>query len=387
MLTKFWEGLGSKLAERWVSQVLTPAFVFWAGGLAAWVWGHLGDVIRREGWEAALDQAAETLQGLPTAAQVGLLVAVLLGLVVSAVVAERVTLPLLRLLEGYWPWGRPKWLSSWLVTRNVRRRASAYGRAVELAAERDRQCLTSDEYQEFLALRERLAAPAVSSGWFVGWRRNNAARPDAGLESARWRLSELTGRRDGHGLAPEERVERCFGQQKEAELARLEERLRRMPTSETLMMPTRLGNILRAAEERPRVKHGLDPVVCWPHLWLVMDKEARDEIVQARSSLDAAVKVWLWGALFAVWTIWAWWAVLVALVVTVSAYRVSLLSAAEVHGDLVEAAFDLYQSTLYKALRWPLPGSPAEEVEYGEAVTQYLWRGSDQPSPIFEPGT
>ncbi|WP_277883236.1 hypothetical protein [Nostoc flagelliforme] len=33
MPTKFLESLGGKLAENWAANILTPAFVFWMGGL------------------------------------------------------------------------------------------------------------------------------------------------------------------------------------------------------------------------------------------------------------------------------------------------------------------------------------------------------------------
>jgi hypothetical protein len=35
MYSKFLEGMTGKVSEQWVTNLLTPAFVFWAGGLAA----------------------------------------------------------------------------------------------------------------------------------------------------------------------------------------------------------------------------------------------------------------------------------------------------------------------------------------------------------------
>ena len=43
MLTKLMEGVGDKLADKWIASLLTPAFLFWAGGLLAW--------ISKIGWE------------------------------------------------------------------------------------------------------------------------------------------------------------------------------------------------------------------------------------------------------------------------------------------------------------------------------------------------
>ncbi|MGB5636651.1 MAG: hypothetical protein WBM86_28265, partial [Waterburya sp.] len=57
MPTKFLESLGNKLAERWLSTILTPAFIFWAGGIGAWIW--------RYGWfsiETWFNQQSQALQ-------------------------------------------------------------------------------------------------------------------------------------------------------------------------------------------------------------------------------------------------------------------------------------------------------------------------------------
>lgn len=96
MLTKFWEGVGGALADRW-SGAVGPAIVFWTGGVLAWS-------VRsgRSPW-AELATATEWLNGQDVASQV-LLLAAGLGVVGgSAVVVDRLAEPVLRLLEGYWP--------------------------------------------------------------------------------------------------------------------------------------------------------------------------------------------------------------------------------------------------------------------------------------------
>jgi hypothetical protein len=167
-----------------------------------------------------------------------------------------------------------------------------------------------------------------------------------------------------------------------AELVRLDRRLRRVPLLTQQIMPTRLGNVLRASESRPARKYGIDPVVCWPHLWVLLPDVVRGEVSAARARLDAATATVLWGALIAVWAIWSWWAVPVALIVAVSGY-VAAVRAAAVFGDLVEAAWDLYRAEVYRALRWPLPKNPAEEYTAGRNLTRYLRRGGRGTSPTF----
>lgn len=296
MLTEFWQGLGAKLSERWVSMVFAPAFGFWFGGFLAF--------ISRFGWtpfEQWFLQASEPLQ-------IALLVAALLLITASAAAIRPFILPVLRLLEGYWP----RWLRHRVLHWQNRR------------VERDEQHW------------QRLAIKAEAGGG----------------------LAALT-------LAERE------------DYAKLDQRLRMLPAHPARRLPTRLGNILRAAEDRPRERYGLETVTCWPRLWLLLPDTARSELSAARASLDTAASLWIWGVLFIAWTIWAWWALPVALAVTLCAYR-SALNTAAVYSDLLEAAFDLHRTKLYTALRFPLPDT-TDEVAHGERLTEYLQRG---PPPV-----
>ena len=140
-------------------------------------------------------------------------------------------------------------------------------------------------------------------------------------------------------------------------------------------MATRLGNRLRAAETRPDDRYGLDAITCWPRLWLVVPQAAQDEVTAARRALDACAEVWLWAALFCGWGVLSWWTVPVGVVVAAGAYR-AILAAAGVYAELVVACYDLNRTALYRALRWPVPGTPAEERTAGRELTRYLARGA-----------
>lgn len=103
-----WSGFTGKLGEQWVAALLTPAFAFWAGGLIAWG--------VRDGWHRAERWSHE-----PASVTIATLVAALILVAVSSAVARRLALPVLRLLEGYWPrWLAP--VSRALVRRRTRRR-------------------------------------------------------------------------------------------------------------------------------------------------------------------------------------------------------------------------------------------------------------------------
>jgi hypothetical protein len=147
-------------------------------------------------------------------------------------------------------------------------------------------------------------------------------------------------------------------------------------------LPTRLGNVLRAAESRPGDRYGLDALVCWSRLWLVLPDATKQELTGARNALDEGAIVMFWGILGFLWTAWAWWAAPIALIVIHFAYR-AMVRSATVFGDLLVAAFDVHRFALYSSLRWPLPPDPVSEREQGHAVTQYLWRGPEGPTPTF----
>ncbi len=169
-----------------------------------------------------------------------------------------------------------------------------------------------------------------------------------------------------------------------ARLNKAEERIRYAPRQPHQLMPTRLGNILRASERRPRARYGLETVYVWPRLWLLLPEQAREDVANAREALNSSVRLVAWGLLFILWSWVAWWAFIPGLLVAVVAYQWAL-SQAKTYGDLLVACFDLYRFDLYRALHWPLPANSATEKSHGERLTQYLYRGYASDPVFFEP--
>jgi len=299
MLTKLMEGLGDRLADRWVATLLTPAFFFWLGGLVAWI-GHFGWT-SLEQWFIHQSQVV----------QIVLLIGALLIITLSALVIQQLELGIIRFLEGYWPRGLKR-LRKWLIQRKVAQHERLHRRFQELAS-RGLDNLSTEERDEYVSLD--------------------------------WRLMHI-------------------------------------PASTGRLMPTTLGNILRAAELRSTGKYGLDFVVCWPRLWLLLPADVKKELTDVRAVLNTGAHVFAWGILFLIWTIWAWWTIPVTLIVTFYAYR-WMVNVAVIYSDLLDATFDLHRTALYKSLHWPLPTNPDMEREVGEQVTIYLWRGAEGPAPVF----
>jgi hypothetical protein len=313
MLTQWLGSLGGKLSAGWVEVALTPGAVLWAGGLG---------VYYLHPFSTRLEVLQAQLNAAPASAQVLAAIGVLVLLGTTELILRALTLPVTRLLEGYWP--RPfDRLSRFIAGRPIERlyRWNAKRRGVKREDESDRLDWLVDHYNP------------------------------TSLDS----------------LTPEEK----------REFVALDERFHDVPVDSNERKPTRFGNIIRAVETRIAAGHGLDPVACWPQMWLVLPADTRTEITAARSNLDTWVRIWLAGLLFALWSIPTWWwlPAVVGIGVSFATFFVALPDAARTYSGLQEAAFDVHWRKLYDALDWPLPLGPADEAEYGRAVTTYLWRG------------
>lgn len=164
-------------------------------------------------------------------------------------------------------------------------------------------------------------------------------------------------------------------------LDRLEREFYEAPQKE--IMPTRLGNILRAAEEDQFWRYGLDKIIVWPRLYPLLPEILRNELDDARASLDGAIRTTFLAMLFSlIWGIqaivdrsWILAGVVALGIATAWLTGHSALRAAATHAELLRAAFDLHRFDLYRALHLPLPATTAEERAVGQHLNGFLWRG------------
>jgi hypothetical protein len=151
------------------------------------------------------------------------------------------------------------------------------------------------------------------------------------------------------------------------------------------VLPTKFGNTLRAAESYAGdgERSGLDAVFWWPRLYLVIPDSARQQVDEARASMDQIVVLSLLSVTFAAVTIgfgiaglrltvWVSCAV-GALVLSWLAYRAAVASAA-LFGDLVRSCFDLFRNDLLTHLGWPIPKTLPDERALWNALGQQLYR-------------
>lgn len=293
MLTKFWEGVGEGLAQKWIAQ-FGPALVFWSSGLFFWL-----------GWQGLVD-LSKTMMTLSALQQILLIAGSLLLVITSANLIQRMSsYSVLRLLEGYWP-QILVWLNNW-KTKN----------------------------------------------WSISFQ--NDLKDWGKLQN-----------KVSNGTATRSEIRHA---------ASLDRKLHYVPSDPNDYMPTELGNILRMAETAPRHVYGLDAIVCWPHLWSLIPDSARDSINNIRQQLDQTSELWLWGIVFFSWTYFTWWAIPIGLLWAWIAYRLAL-KVVRNYADLITASFDIYRWELYKSLHLEMPQNTNKEKEYGEKITEYLWRGT-----------
>jgi hypothetical protein len=320
MLNKFWEGLGESLAQQLAGRLISPAAIFWLVGLIAWVES-------RGGWHRVLISQSQLFQHVPVVLQVIAIVLMILVLIGSAAVMERAAPHIRAGLEGQWLSLGPGKLQTFLITR-------FQDRAAELRA-------GLSELEEYLDAIN----PGVEN-------RDLSEKVDP-------KFTEALGR-----------------------YAQIRRSLQQFPDFPEMFTPTRLGNVMSAADARPFAKYGLDTALCWPVLWLLLEKSEREDISKARAALDLHAQAWAWSLLLLVWTplffVWTPWSLFVvpfSLLACCLIYR-SMLSAGRLYGQLLEASFDLYRDRLYTALRLPLPNDSFEERELARTVTRYLAHGT-----------
>ncbi|USX52483.1 hypothetical protein [Lentzea sp. HUAS12] len=186
----------------------------------------------------------------------------------------------------------------------------------------------------------------------------------------------------------------------EAKKRRAERRLQRYPAKEPVeprkgftalnlrdipVLPTGLGNALRAGETSGGERYGLNTLSSWPRLYPHFPESFAKGQASVRDALDAAANLCL---NFFVTTIIgvvalhdeprAYWIPAASAVLCGLSYMGAIAAATE-YSTFIKTAYDLYRSELLKSARLPLPKDPAEELAtfmtlsdfYSKAATDF----------------
>ncbi|MER5942223.1 hypothetical protein ABT121_33515 [Streptomyces sp. NPDC001928] len=145
-------------------------------------------------------------------------------------------------------------------------------------------------------------------------------------------------------------------------------RLAARPPAEVLL-PTALGNALRAGELSAGERYGLTTLTSWPRLYLQVSDRMAEILRSTRDTLDTAVNLcWAFLALTAVGGAAlygepsGWWWCGAGLVLAVVAYK-GAITAAQAYSGLMHVAYDLHRFDLLEALHHRLPSDADAEEE------------------------
>jgi hypothetical protein len=323
-------GLGAKIGRYFSVVSILPALflVLWTAAL-----------IVSGAWEARPNFSTMTESlGKWSLAGAGWIV---VGTVVAALFLHPLQLGMTRVLEGYW--GRSR-----LARIALRRRISHHRR---------RQAKLRRAQQRWLAQRNEILDDLILAQYEEKRARGNkTVDPDTWDENTRddrrvamletWRASDLSGL--------------------QAALDSVPRALARYPDT-ARMMPTRLGNALRAGEDSIGSQYGLSTMTTASHIAFIAPDSQLNYLRDSRQQLDTSVRlcvVALIATAESAVSMFAdgWWlcTALIPYFLSYVAYRASV-AAADEYMAVVRAMLDLNRFKLYESLHVKLPRNSAEE--------------------------
>lgn len=164
---------------------------------------------------------------------------------------------------------------------------------------------------------------------------------------------------------------------------------RQFPPIPGRVLPTRLGNRLRAFEDRAGRQYGLDAIVVAGHLSLLQENRRTAYVRDARQTMDMSIRLCLTGLLLVPLTAVllandGYWVLLASApyLLAYLAYR-GAISAAEAYGNAVTFQIDLGRFALYQALHVPLPPDASAEQDSNASLMRLL-RGSERVNVAYQ---
>jgi hypothetical protein len=158
------------------------------------------------------------------------------------------------------------------------------------------------------------------------------------------------------------------------------------PRDEKRLLPTRLGNTLRASEDRSGGRYGFSTIATWPRLYVQLPGPLSAAIGETRDQLDTAARLSVTlglatlvsaGLLLPVGLSWP-------LLIPVGTAALAWLSyqaaikAAEQHGAFLDAAFDLHRFDLIKQLHLELPRTADGERRLNHEISEFFVDADEQ---------
>ncbi len=167
---------------------------------------------------------------------------------------------------------------------------------------------------------------------------------------------------------------------------------RDFPERLDLVLPTRLGNVMRAYERYSAVVYGIEAIAIWPRLSMIIPAEARESIREAEAFFYFSINMLFIGIITIVTSgimlinafyregmanaaesfTWPVFMVIAASIFFILFSWARLPDAALERGDQVKSIFDLYRKPLAEALGFELPATEAEERKLWELISRRM---------------
>ncbi len=155
--------------------------------------------------------------------------------------------------------------------------------------------------------------------------------------------------------------------------------LNQYPPDPNDLLPTRLGNVLRAGERRAGERYGWDTVVAWPRLYVGLPEPIAIAFRSAVDAVDAAavfcltffMTVAVLTAVAFIDDVALWWVPVAAIAISAVCYRGAVASAVT-QGLLQEVAFDRHRFELLEAFHLSLPDTTTEEYEQAGRMSDFF---------------
>jgi len=334
MLNTFLDKMSGFFDQRFVVAYLIPVLIglLLALGIAGILIGPA--MVAAFGWLATRSGTELALLGA------GILLVIFLLVYLLAYLLATLTTPIVRLYEGYWP--------EWWITHKVRNLQERF-----LANQ-----------QKALTIREEALADQQKALTL----RKEALLPDQQQSLIKW--------------------EEALADQQKALAAKqvyaAATRYLNFPRNSKLLKPTRLGNVLAAAEEYSFQLYWLDAVIWWPRLAPLLPDDFRVQVDTALTPMLMMLNlsltftlIDLMGAGIVILFHWHWLLfatiLIVGLLLAWACYMAAISQAVD-YGNWIRVAFDLYRHEPLKKMHIPIPDNLLEERRLWASLNEWLYK-------------
>jgi hypothetical protein len=173
------------------------------------------------------------------------------------------------------------------------------------------------------------------------------------------------------------------------------------PNNDDLILPTKLGNVIRSAELHSYNCYGMDSVFWWPRLWPVLPQHVKNDINDALNPMLALLNFSILIPLFAlislIYTLhqrtellldfWptlflSFVLLLISVILAWTSYRAAISQAIN-YGSTIKATIDLYRLNLLNALHQPYPKNITEESKVWDDLLKWIYTKDRISAPEY----